>query len=113
MNLNKVINRLIIPVSHGFEFLCLDEIIYLEADGNYTFLYLTCQKKIHITRQLHEFVDLLHTGLFFRCHQSYMVNLKHVLKYNSGDGGELIMSNNKTLAVSRQYKKELMRIIRK
>lgn len=108
----RPLDRLIIPVGHGYEFICPEDILYLEADGNYTYIFLTEQRRLHVTRQLHQFVEQLPSEKFFRCHQSYLVNMAHVHKYYQGDGGELVMDNKQAIPVSRQNKKELLQVIR-
>jgi two-component system, LytTR family, response regulator len=70
--------------SNGFVVIEVHEIIKLEANGNYTDLYLTGQRKLTYCRILKEFVDLLLTNpVFFRTHRSFLVNLNHVKSFNN------------------------------
>ena len=105
-------DRLVLPVQHGYEFIVPEEIIYLKADGNYTYIYLKGQRRIHVTRQLHEFQDQLSRRDFYRCHQSYLVRLDQIIKYQTGDGGMLIMSNHDQVPISRQHKKDFLTLFK-
>jgi len=70
--------------SNGFVVIELAEIIKLEANGNYTDIYLTGQRKMTYCRILKEFVDLLQNNTeFFRTHRSYLVNLAHVKSFTN------------------------------
>jgi two-component system LytT family response regulator len=71
-------------------------------------VYLTNNKKIVATKNLKEYEDLLQQHRFFRIHHTYLVNLKHVAKYIKGEGGSVILSNQKELEVSRRKKQEFL-----
>jgi two-component system LytT family response regulator len=46
---------------------------------------------------------------FIRIHHSYIINKNHIRKYLKGDGGQVLMSNEKLLDVARRKKEEFMR----
>ena len=47
-------------------------------------------------------------GSFFRVHNSHLVNLYHVKKYNRGEGGAVVMSDGSEVPVSRRKRKEFL-----
>ena len=59
-------------------FLDVDDIIYIESDGNYSTLFLQNQKKIVITKKLKEVDAMLPEHYFFRIHNSYIINLNKI-----------------------------------
>lgn len=59
-----------------------DDIIYCRSDGNYTTFYTQQLEKIVVSKPLKHIEEILSENIFIRCHQSYIVNKKHVLKYN-------------------------------
>lgn len=59
-----------------------DDIIYCRSDGNYTTFYTQQMEKIVVSKPLKQIEEILSDNIFIRCHQSYVVNKKHVLKYN-------------------------------
>ena len=102
-------NRMIaLPVSEGLEMVNVNEIIECESDSNYTTVHLRESKRLVISRTLKEFEDMLSHRDFVRVHHSHLVNTKHIKKYIKGEGGEVIMSNNKNIPVSRRMKQALM-----
>lgn len=97
-----------IPCTDGFEIIQAKEIIYLEAAGNYTMLFLKDNKKVIATKNLKEFEDFLGGKSFMRIHNSVIVHLSKIKKYIRGDGGAVIMTNGKELPVSRSNKLRLL-----
>jgi two-component system, LytTR family, response regulator len=101
-------SRLAIPANDGLEFITVGDIIYCEASGNYTNIYLGDNRKFIVSRTLKEYEDLLHDQDFFRIHNSHLINLNAIKKYIRGDGGQVVMKNDKTLDVSKMKKKSFM-----
>ena len=96
------IEKIILPVSHGFKVMNVDEIIRLEAEDCYTHIFTTKEKKITISRTLGEFEDKVPKDYFFRVHKSHIVNLRHIKEYSKLEGGCIIMSDNTKIDVSRR-----------
>ena len=107
-NGNTEIGKIAIPSVSSIDLINIDDILYCEASANNTLVYLTNNKKITATKNLKEYEDLLIPRRFFRIHHSYLVNLKHVAKYIKGEGGSVILSNQKELEVSRRKKQEFL-----
>ncbi|MCB0795027.1 MAG: response regulator transcription factor [Flavobacteriales bacterium] len=98
-----------LPVSDGFDLLPVEEILYCESDDNYTRIHTRDQAKpILISRTLKEVDDYLADRGFVRIHQSFLVNLHHAVHYQRGSGGELRLSNGKSLPVSKRQKQVLL-----
>jgi two-component system LytT family response regulator len=57
-----------------------------------------------VSKTLKEYEDLLTHYHFYRIHNSYVINLREIKKYIKGDGGHVIMSNDKALDVSKRRK---------
>ena len=69
--------------STGFIVLESQEIIKLEADGCYTDIYLTNNRKLTYCKILKAFEDLLKGNAYFmRTHRSNIVNLNHVQSFS-------------------------------
>jgi len=110
-NRGNKFTRVAVPTSEGFELIPAEEIIYCEADDNYTHLFLKNKKKIIACRTLKEVEEqLADFSSFIRVHHSYMVNLNEVTKYVRGEGGYLVMSDDSTVNVSRSRKDALMKL---
>ncbi|MFM1877176.1 MAG: hypothetical protein RLZZ241_42 [Bacteroidota bacterium] len=88
-------------------FLDADEILFAESDGNYTTLFLTDGHKILLTKKLKDVGDLLTSTIFYRIHNSYIINLTHVKEFIQSDGYVILKSNHK-IPVSRQKKSDFL-----
>lgn len=104
-------NRIAIPSQEGLQFVEVADIIYLEAESNYTIIYIRPGSKITIAKTLKDFEDLLPQQLFVRIHHSHIINKKHIHKYIRGEGGQVLMTNGKMLDVSRRKKDEFLKSI--
>ena len=105
--------NLALPTIEGFEFVKVDNILYAEAESNYTHIHLTSKKKHILSRTLKEVELMLEGHHFVRIHQSFLVNLSHVAKYVKGAGGYIILTDGTSLNVSRNFKSRLLAVIRK
>jgi len=109
---NTEFGKIGIPSLSSIDLVAIDDILYCEASSNNTFIYLTNNKKIVATKNLKEYEELLVNHRFFRIHHAYLVNLKHIAKYIKGEGGSVILSNQKELEVSRRKKQEFLNTLK-
>lgn len=106
-NLQKTgsMHQVALPTMHGLDFVPIDNIIYCQGEGSQTAAYVKNQTlPIILSKTLKECEDLFKNNGFYRIHKSYLINLNHIKKYIKGKDGQVIMSNDKTLEVSRNYK---------
>jgi len=83
--LYKTINgssRLKFTTRSGFTFINMNEIVYLEAEGNYTSIYLLNGKEETITQSLGQIEEELSANNFFRINRSIIINLKFIARVN-------------------------------
>jgi len=107
-NTNNQRFKLALPSSEGLVFVKVDDIMYCEASSNYTVIYLMDGKSHIVSRTLKEYEDLLGDQNFFRIHKSYLINLNAIKKYVRGDGGYVVMNNDKSLDVAKRKKDEFL-----
>jgi two-component system, LytTR family, response regulator len=100
--------KLAINTRDGITFIELGNIIRLEADSNYTNIFLSGGKKIIVPKTLKEYEDLLCEDGFFRVHNAHIINLSFIEKYVKGDGGFINMKDGSSIEVSQLKKKELL-----
>lgn len=100
--------KLPIPTLEGFDFVEVSDIMYAEAKGNYTDLWMKDIYKITTSRKIGELMDTLPGNLFFRIHHSYIVNMQYIHKYHRGRGGYLVLQNSQSLPVSATKKEEFL-----
>lgn len=105
------LNKIAIPTSEGLLFFDLQNIIHLEAESNYTNIYFENHPKLLASRTLKEFEEILPTDIFFRPHNSHIINLHFIKRYLRGDGGQVEMKNGNYVLVSRRKKEEFLKLI--
>ncbi len=103
---NEQFNKIALPVADGLWFVDTTDIVYLEADGAYTEVWLRNGSKILVSKKIKFFEDVLDKRPnFFRSHRSYLVNINFIKKYNKSDNA-LTLDNGKTVVISRDRKSE-------
>jgi two-component system, LytTR family, response regulator len=105
----KVANKIALSTSSGLQFVNLENLMRIEGQGNYCNFILKDKKSILLCKKLGEAEEILKEDInFFRAHKSHIVNLKYVEKYNRGEGGEIIMEDGTSIALSRNKKDEFL-----
>ncbi len=99
--------RITINTDGKLLFLDVDDIIYIESDGNYSTLFLQDQKKIVLTKKLKEVDAILPEHYFFRIHNSYIINLNKIKAFVKNEG-YVIMDSNHKIPVARQRKSDFL-----
>lgn len=89
------------------ELIKLDEIVYFEADGRYTVIYLTNGVSKMASKNLGEFQKLLDPDIFCRIHHKFIINMNHLINIIKADGFYCEMSNNKNIPVSKRKLEDL------
>lgn len=107
-------SRIAIPTAEVIHFCKVKDIIWLEADRNYTTFHVRGAKRpIVASRNLGEYEKQFEPyTAFFRVHKSYIVNLEQVDKYMKGDA-VVILNGNKELPVSPKKRDELIERLKK
>ena len=101
-------NRIALPYASGMVFVDTKQIIYCEADSNYTRFYLETGETYMVSKTLGDVQDILETRDFVRVHRQFMVNLEHIQKLVKGEGTYLLLTNGVSIPVARQQKDRLM-----
>lgn len=112
MQSHSGLENIALPTSDGFSMVHINDITQLQAESNYTWVFLNNQKKYLVTKTLKDMEDMLRFPQYFRPHKSYLVNLNHVDRYVRGQGGYLIMKDNAQIPVARAQKLELLRVLK-
>lgn len=102
---------LVLHLQEGELRLSLKEIVRIEAERNYSFVYLDNGRKKLCAKTLGDFEDILSDKGFFRTHKSHLVNREHILRLDhkyqlrSSDGAEIPISRRKKDLFENWYEK--------
>lgn len=88
-------------------FFAPEEILYCEAEGSYCTVFLENGKKMLLSQNLKQLESTLPEYIFYRIHNSYIVNLHKITAYNKNEG-YVELGKNKTIPVSRDKRSEIL-----
>ncbi len=96
---------------NDIKYVALDEIIRLQADSNYTHIFLKDKKPFVSAKTLKEYDEILEGHHFLRVHKSHLVNPQHITQYDRS--GLLTLSDGSVVEVSRRKKEYVMDALRR
>jgi|GEM_PF-2260478 len=100
--------KISVTSQHGIEFLSPAQIMHLEAQGNYTRIFLSDGSSRMVSQVLKMVFNKLPKNLFIRIHQSHAVCIEAITRYHSEDGYFVELTDGKNIPVSRANKKALL-----
>lgn len=95
---------MVVNNDQGYHFITIRDLIRLSSDKGVTTFYLHQQPDVVVARNLAEFARILPEQLFFRCHQSHLINMNWISSYLFQDGGKIIMRDQATIPLARARK---------
>lgn len=99
-------NRLVISLQDGYQVININDLKFCKSDKGYTTFYLTNNKTILASKPIKHFIDKFPASKFVRTHQSCVVNLDYVAKYDKT--GMVILKDNEKIPVSVRKKEEFL-----
>jgi len=105
----KIQNKKIeIKISSKHYIFNINEITHISSEGNYTTIHSLVTKPLMISKNLKKVEYIYFSNLpFFRCHQSHIININHVLEYSNY---EIILLNNKKIPLSSKKYSDFLKI---
>lgn len=85
------------------------EVVWCEADVNYTNLHLNDDRRFVSARTLKDYEDMLTPLGFLRTHRSYLVNRAHIDHLDRG--GFVVLRNGKRVEVASRRRDEVARVL--
>lgn len=102
--------KIAIPTEDGCILVPVDSILFCQAHGNYSKVH-TLKENYLLSKTLKSVSALLAPYRFFRCHQSFLVNTKHIKSLSKLEGLHLELSDGRSIPVSRRNKKMAMEFL--
>lgn len=100
-------NKIGIPDDDGIQFINPSDITYCETHNRYTKV-VTKQTEILSSYSLGKFKEVLTQNFFFQPHRSYIINTKHINRYDTS--GFITMSNGGIVPISKKYKDDFLKM---
>ena len=112
LNIKSKRERIPIPTMEGFQMVEVNDILFVEADGNYSKIHKKDNGLILVSKPLKETSKLLRSFHFVRIHRQTVVNINHIERYVKGNGGYLVLTNGKHLDVSRRRRDAVLKLLK-
>ena len=106
---NLATQKMAVPTVDGLIFINLKEVVRLEAKSSYTQILMENGEVVTATRTIKDYEDILPEGLFCRIHNSHIINLQKIEKYNKGRGGYVTLEDGSTIEVASRRRQEFLR----
>lgn len=101
-----------IPTIEKIEFLKTNSITYCKSDGKYTEFHSVNSKMLVSSKNLGEYEQLLDEAVFFRIHNSYIVNLNYVVNINKAAGNYIELENGTSLPIAKRRQESLHKFLK-
>jgi two-component system LytT family response regulator len=101
-------SKLILRTSDHVHLVALDEIIRIEADGNYSSIFMKDGRKILMSRAIGDYeAELIDKG-FFRVHKSFIININKMIGFSKAEGGDVILDDGSRVPVASRKRNSLL-----
>ncbi len=100
--------KILLKTSEYVHLVLLDEIIRIEADGNYSSFFLEDGRKILISKAIGDYENELIDKGFFRVHKSHIINMNKMIGFSKGEGGDVIMKDGGKVPVASRKRNSLL-----
>jgi two-component system LytT family response regulator len=104
----KTNRKIILRTFDNIHLVKVQDINFCESEGSYTAVHLLNGKKILVSNLLKEYDELLRDSGFYRVHKSYLINMRHINRFEKGDGGNVVLENESKVPVASRKRDELM-----
>jgi two-component system, LytTR family, response regulator len=98
--------KIALPTIDGCSFEDISNIMYLQAESSYTYIYCKGKPKLLVSKNLKDFEEILPPDLFCRIHHASIVNINFVKKYFKGRGGYVQMKDGTSIEISVRKKND-------
>ncbi len=106
---NNESDTLILSLQDSFQIVNLKTLMFCESNKGYTTFYMSTGQKHIASKPLKEFEKQLVKNNFTRPHQSFMVNLKYIDKYDKS--GVIYLNNQQKIPVSSRKKDDFLTVL--
>ena len=104
-------HKIALPIAEGIEFIRVDSIVSIRADGSYTHFSLKEGGNLTVSKNLKFFESILVEYGFYRIHNSTLINLKYIKKVGKSAGGYVVMENGAEFSISKSRKEEFLKLL--
>jgi two-component system LytT family response regulator len=110
-NITREVKKIVLKTAESIHVINVPDIVRCEADRNYTIFHISDGRKILVSNTLKEYDEMLSSYRFFRAHQSHLVNINYIERFEKKLGGFLMMKDRSQVPVSVRKKEMLLQML--
>ncbi len=103
----KSIERIIIPHNGKHTVIPIEELIYVEGEGNYSYLFTKSGNRYLVSKTLKFFEQSLSQNTFIRIHKSSIININYLKELSIEADRFVKLECGKEIAISRRKVREV------
>ncbi|HRD81643.1 MAG TPA: LytTR family DNA-binding domain-containing protein [Saprospiraceae bacterium] len=107
-NQTQRFEKIALPTAGALHLVSIEAIVRVESDAGYSTVHTRNSESILLSRSIKEFEELLPVEIFFRIHQSHLINIQFAEKVLFSDGDQVLMKDGAKLPLSRRRKDAFM-----
>lgn len=107
----SAVERISLNTLNAIHLVQVQDILYCKSENSSTTFYLTNHAPIVVSRSIKEVAIQLGESSFFRSHQSYLVNISHIVEVDKTNHYTIILSDNSLIPTSIRKRKEISQIL--
>jgi two-component system, LytTR family, response regulator len=111
INAGNYFDKLTVNTLSDVKFVEVDAIRYVESENSYSTIHLDSSEQIVSSKSIGFYEDLLSDRNFFRCHNSYLINIGKVTRLVKGNERMVELDHKVLLHVSDRRKDKLQHIL--
>lgn len=104
--INKDKNKLVLSLQEGYQVIDFKELLYCKSDKGYTTFFLTDKRSYMASKPIKEYEGQLPDDNFMRTHQSFIVNMTFVDRYDKN--GYIYLKNGERIPVASRRKDDFV-----
>lgn len=102
-----IMKKVLIPGMNGKKVINPNEIIYIEADGKYSKVFLVGSSDYLTSKCLKELKTIFDQEYFCRIHRKYLINLQYLEEFSINGEGVVKLKKGIKLPIAYRRKKEV------
>ena len=105
------VQRISLNTLNAIHLVQVQDILYCKCENSSTTFFLTSHAPIVVSRSIKEVTIQLEESGFFRSHQSYLVNIRHIVEVDKTNHYTIILSDQSRIPTSIRKRKEISQIL--
>ncbi len=111
--MNQFEDKIILSTNDAYHIVSFEDILYCKSKNSSTTFFLNSGEQIITSLSIGSLEQRLEKHSFIRSHQSYIVNMHHILRIHKHNGIELELINHSLIPVSTRRKSVVMQFLDK